>query len=207
MDRVCYNCGDKSHISRFCDKKQNYNRCTECNNVCFGRRQHKENCGSKDFRSEYLATNYVAIEPIIGIKLHNVAGISMANGQALENGAHILYASCNGLVKMIDDEFWLNGVPGNNYTISFVDGNGKPRGIFRVNNTLVINDYYNISADGMVKYDPFTNQKTVGKSLCDVKMESNDDVIQMTIKWCGRSFDFNVHRDVMVYIDPIRTKV
>lgn len=207
MERSCYNCGDKSHLSQFCDKKQKYTRCTDCNNVAFARRHHKENCRNKNFQSEFLATSYVAITPILGICLPNGAGMSMVGGQPLENGTNILYSNYKGLLTMNNDECWFHGIPGNKYVISMVDADEKPRALFYVGNSLVINGYYHISASGMVKYNPFVQQNAVGRSLCDVKMGSNDAVIQMTVKWCGRSYNFDAHKNGIVYIDPIKGKV
>lgn len=203
MDRRCYNCGEKSHVSRFCDKPQRYSRCVGCENVCLARSHHKINCDNGDFRSEFLATNYVSIAPIVGFNFGKV----MARGHPLEDGAKILYADYQGLLERKNDEYWFHGVQGQKYVISIIDGDEKPRAMFYVGNSLIINDYYHISATGMMKYDPAVKQRAVGRSLCDLKVESTDAIVQMCIKWYNRSYHFDVHQNRVVYIDPTEEQV
>lgn len=57
----CYNCGDTTHISKFCRKPQRSDRCPRCKNVCLVESAHREWCTNTKFRSvEILAITTVA---------------------------------------------------------------------------------------------------------------------------------------------------
>lgn len=205
MNRFCYNCGDKSHISRFCEKKQRISRCPECDAICLNGKKHKYGCGNTDFKSVFLANNYVVITPIIGIKFLSVPGVSMVDNFPIEEGTKLLFGP--SLLERKNDVFWFNGDPDENYVISIIDGNDIRRAMFDIGNFLIVNKYYHISAAGKMLYDPFIKQHTIGRSVINLKVHSVDDAIQMHIEWSGRSFYFDAYQNGMVYIDPAKKKI
>lgn len=120
----------------------------------------------------------------------------------LNEGDSIVYPNGQGQLKLVNEAYCFYGASGKNRKITICDDKNHRRVMFDVGNSLIVNNYYRIAANGMVEFDPLTEQNVAGQSVCGLKVHPSSDEFEMRIKWSGRLYYFDVYKNGVLYIDP-----
>lgn len=204
----CYNCGQDSHISRFCPKKQKYNRCESCENVCFNESAHKAECNMKNFRSQMInpTETVCTASTILEIMFRNMDNVFVVTPTGDKPIVGTLWFPAHNLQLRLEDKtlVWTGTHENTVNIMTIVDKNEKRLICIDVNDKfLKINHYYKISSTGVVSYNRSLEPNVFGASHCEVKVEATDDVMNLRLKWNGGIYFVDVYPDGAYLKDPI----
>lgn len=120
----------------------------------------------------------------------------------IDEDAAIGISNGKGLLKLVNEAYCFYGMRGNTYKIAVMDDKNHRRVLFDVGNSLVVNNYYHIDADGNVEFNPFSQQNVDSENVFDLKVHPSSDPFKMRIKWCDRFYYFDVFNNGLLHIDP-----
>lgn len=205
--QACFNCGSTSHVSIKCTEPQLYTRCSVCENVCFNAARHKNGCPNASFRSTFLknVSEVIEIVELIQFQFKGVDNVVLKTQRGEKQiGANLLFLSQAQIqVQNINGILRVNGPDRGKQTIGFINRNEKRRVLISLlPNSLMINNHYMISSNGVIKYDRFEEQNAFGFANCLLKAYNNDELFYLRVKWNEMVFKFDVYPDGVILKDP-----
>lgn len=162
----CFNCGDRSHISLRCPTAPLYTRCFSCKNVCFSEDGHKRMCENKGFRSVFIGDDVTEISEFLRLDFLRVNEVFLVSSRGLKeiNRAPLWLANLNIQLRRINGGIRFEAANQRTLTVAIIDRHMKRRLKMSVGDHLVINDYYDFSSTGLVKYNRAYAQNELGPS-------------------------------------------
>lgn len=189
----CYNCGDLTHISAHCQKMQRFSRCPNCNIVCFQANKHKVGCTNADFISTPLHSrpSIVEMAKLVEImfspQVNDVVIYNEGTEMPIRNQPLFINFSCIQVRREGRSAIIYTG-KNDEKVICIIDKHGKNRLKLFVGAKVVINNYYNLSSEGVLSYNLHEQQSTTGRSDCCLKIYADAASFKTCIKW----FEFSL---------------
>lgn len=203
----CFNCGDRSHVSKWCPEKPKYNRCPVCDNVCFKEDGHKLFCTNQSFVSALLAEDDDPIAKIteflqMEFSFVDAVVVHSERGDKTIDETPLWFRNNNIQLRAKNGAIVFEASRSEKRTITIIDQNGRRRMKLTVcDSWLVVNEYYNLSSYGVIKYNRRVEQNQFGNGSCELKVYIND-VFEVHIKWNGFIYSFKSYSNGVILVDP-----
>lgn len=186
--RQCYNCGDSTHVSKFCTQPQRYSRCGRCQNVCLNQSAHKIWCTDPNFISVLLPVNQNQAAGGIAENFEVDSDIKVQCHLAFKNVRNVRVRN-NGIESTIDNNMLLRDTNVNivrleldenadtSFSLGWKEGETKTINIAKknVDNVLVnivklkigpegvrVNNFYGFESDGDVRFNLKSDENSSG---------------------------------------------
>lgn len=213
----CYNRGDESHFSANCNKSQRYSRCNECDNVCINPSKQKPGCNNKEFISSLLKqrSTIVEIERLVELAFKPLKYISvyMDNEEKIIGKDQCMVIG-NSFIQLrrMDIGVAFEAPRGDEMVIVVMSKEGKRRLKLFISDAkliawLIVNEYYDISKSGAVKFNLRDEQNTYGRCDCFLKLNNDSTTFQVRVKWASMALKFECFRDGVLFLNPIEKHV
>lgn len=203
---ACYNCGSFSHISLFCPEPPQWTRCM-CTNVIYTEKCHKSTCGFKSYRStrleqmekiaelnEFLRLWFDPVDRVV---------LCMDNDEKTMTDKPLWFSGANMLLKISDGNFIFEAPSKRVRNIVVVDQNNIRRMVIAVGHVFRVNEHYQISSQGDIKYNRFEEQRTDARVDCLLKVYLKQPLFYARVVWAGLTMFFDVYSCGVTFKDPV----
>lgn len=204
---ICFNCGENTHQSKFCDKPQKYTRCSRCDNVCFSQSSHKTWCDNSNFVSEIIQP--VSANTTIGIvKLVKQCDVSFKSVRSVKLFYNGNDEDIDDTVFMQESEIRISRIPSDFIQLGMDWQAATARTILiakkAANHQLTklvkivigadhvrLNSYYSFKENGFVDFNANQKQNTNGHYDCCLLVVA-DGRFNVRLQWKNLRYYFQI---------------